>query len=279
MKRLSMLLLMLFLLVFGLQGPAQAAVPTTQLTWYGQSAFKLVTPMGHVLFIDPWILNPVNQQGKDDLAKIDRADLILVSHGHFDHVGQAVEIAKKTKARLVATLDLGGAIARYGGYPKDQMGFDTLGNFGGVLELLDGEVKIAFVPAIHSSTVNGKELGVNEDDESHFAGAPGGFVITIKGGPTIYHTGDTDLFTDMSLIAKYGKIDWMLACIGDHFTMGPALAAEAVSLVKPVKVVPMHYGTFLPVMTGTPDKFARALEAKGLGQKFMPMTVGKPVTF
>jgi len=276
--RLLTTLLTLLLLMFGLQGTAFAAVPPTELTWYGQSAFKLVTPAGHVLFIDPWIVNPLNKNGKDDLAKIDRADLILISHGHFDHVGQAMEIANKTKARLVATLDLGGAIAKYGGYPKDQMSFETLGNFGGVLNFFD-EVRIAFVPALHSSTVNGKELGVNDDDESHFAGAPGGFVIMVKGGPTIYHTGDTDLFADMINIAKYGKIDLMLACIGDHFTMGPERAALAVGLVNPGKVVPMHYGTVLPMMTGTPDKFARVLDAKGLSQKFMPMTVGKPITF
>lgn len=276
--RLFMTLLMSLLLAFSFPSNAFAAKPT-QLTWYGQSAFKLVTPAGHVLFIDPWIVNPVNKNGKDDLTKIDRAELILVTHGHFDHVGQAVQIAKKTKARLVATYDLGGAIAKYGGYPKDQMGFDTLGNFGGVLEFFDGEVRIAFVPAVHSSTVNGKDLGVNDDDESHFAGTAGGFVIKVKGGPTIYHTGDTDLFADMSNIAKYGKIDVMLACIGDHFTMGPERAALAVELVKPMKIVPMHYGTFLPAMTGTPDKFASALQTKGLGQKFLPMTVGKPLTF
>lgn len=274
MKRLLTMLLMSLLLAFSFLGTAQAAAPT-QLTWYGQSAFKLVTPTGHVLFIDPWIVNPFNKNGKDDLAKIDKADLILISHGHFDHVGQAVEIANKTKARLVATYDLGGAIAHYGGYPKELMGFDTLGNFGGVLEFFNGEVRIAFVPAIHSSSVNGKDLGANNDDESHFAGAPGGFVIMLKGGPTIYHTGDTDLFTDMSNITKYGKIDVMLACIGDHFTMGPERAADAVGLIKPAKVVPMHYGTFVPIMTGTPDKFATALRARGLGQKFMPMTVGK----
>ena len=267
---------MSLLLAFSLIGPAQAVEPT-QLTWYGQSAFKLVTPAGHVLFIDPWIVNPVNKNGAEDVAKIERADLILVSHGHFDHVGQAAEIAKKTKARLVATLDLGGAIAKYGGYPKTQMGFDSLGNFGGVLEFFDGEVKIAFVPAVHSSTVNGKELGLNNDDESHFAGAPGGFVILVKGGPTIYHTGDTDVFSDMSQVVKYGRIDVMLACIGDHFTMGPERAVDAVNLVKPTKVVPMHYGTFLPIMTGTPDKFANALKVQGLERKFMPMTVGKSV--
>ncbi|MBV8886225.1 MAG: metal-dependent hydrolase [Chroococcidiopsidaceae cyanobacterium CP_BM_RX_35] len=276
--RLLMMLTVLLLFIFSLQGSASAAIKATQLTWYGHSAFKLITPAGHIVLIDPWIANPVNKNGAEDVAKISKADLILVSHGHFDHVGQASEIAKKTRARLVATYDLGRALANHGGYPKEQMGFDTLGNFGGLLSFFNGDVRIAFVPAVHSSTVNSKELGLNDDDASHFAGAPGGFVILVNGGPTIYHTGDTDLFADMSNIAKYGRINIMLSCIGDHFTMGPERAALAVELVKPTKAVPMHYGTF-PVMTGTPDEFAAALEAKGLGQTFMPMTVGKTVTF
>ncbi|MBV9385597.1 MAG: metal-dependent hydrolase [Chroococcidiopsidaceae cyanobacterium CP_BM_ER_R8_30] len=276
--RLLMMLTVLLLFIFSLQGSALAAVKATQLTWYGQSAFKLVTPAGHVVLIDPWITNPINKNGTEDVSKINKVDLILVSHGHFDHVGQASEIANKTKARLVATYDLGGALAKYGGYPKDQMGFDTLGNFGGLLSFFNGDVRIAFIPAVHSSTVNSKELGLNDDDANHFAGAPGGFVILVKGGPNIYHTGDTDLFADMSNIAQYGRINIMLTCIGDHFTMGPERAALAVELVKPTKAVPMHYGSF-PVMTGTPDKFAAALESRGLGQTFMPMTVGKTVTF
>lgn len=274
----SLLLTTILLLLLCLEFPNTAiAVEPTQLTWYGQSAFQLVTPAGHVLLIDPWIDNPVNKNGKEDVSKISEADLILISHGHFDHVGQAAEIANKTKARLVATYDLGGAIAKYGGYPADQMGFDTLGNFGGVLSFFDNEVKIAFVPAIHSSTVNSKDLGLNQTDESHFAGTPSGFVIMVKDGPTIYHTGDTDLFSDMRQVTNYSKIDLMLTCIGDHFTMGPERAAVAVQLVNPVKAIPMHYGTFMPMMTGTPEKFTAALKAKGLENKFMQMTVGKPV--
>ena len=253
------------------QSPSKTAAGNTQLTWYGQAAFKLVTPAGHILLIDPWILNPANQHGKEDLAAIDKADLILISHGHFDHVGDAVEIAQRTKARLVTNFDLGDALARYGGYPKEQMGFDSLGNFGGVMEFFDGEVKVALVPAVHSSSVKGA------GEELHFGGAPGGFVIMIKNGPAIYHTGDTDLFSDMALVKKYGRIDVMLACIGDHFTMGPERAAAAVALVNPVKVVPMHYGTFVPLMTGTPEKFSAALNRLGLGKKFMLMSVGQPV--
>jgi L-ascorbate metabolism protein UlaG (beta-lactamase superfamily) len=250
------------------------ATEKTQLTWYGQSAFKIVTPNGHVLFIDPWLENPMNKNGKADLAAIDKADLILVSHGHFDHVGEAVEIAKKTKARLVATFDLGSNLATYGGFPKDQMGYDTLGNFGGTLSFFDDEVEITFVPAVHSSSVNRKDLGFGgQDEENHWAGAPSGFVIKIKSGPTIYHTGDTDLFGDMALVRMYGDIDLMLVCIGDHFTMGPKGAAEAVKLVMPKRVVPMHYGTFLPMMTGTPEQFKIDLKALGLDDRFGPMVV------
>jgi L-ascorbate metabolism protein UlaG (beta-lactamase superfamily) len=254
--------------------PAHAA-GQTQLTWYGQSAFKIVTPNGHVLFVDPWLVNPVNKNGKEDLAAIDKADLILVSHGHFDHIGNAVEIAKKTRARLVATYDLGVNLATYGGFPRDLMGYDTLGNFGGTLSFFNGEVSITFVPAQHSSSINRKDLGLGSDDENHWAGAASGFLIKIQHGPTIYHTGDTDLFGDMAQLRKYGEVDVMLTCIGDHFTMGPKGAAEAVKLVSPKRVVPMHYGTFLPMMTGTPAQFEAELKELNLNEKLAPMIVGR----
>jgi len=255
------------------------AADKTLVTWYGQSAFKIVTPKGHTLFVDPWLENPMNKNGKRDLDSINKADLILVSHGHFDHVGEAAEIAKKTKARLVATFDLGANLATYGGFPKDQMGYDSLGNFGGTLSFFDGEVRITFIPAVHSSSVNRKDLGLGDDDENHWAGAPSGFLIRIKSGPSIYHTGDTDLFGDMALLRKYGNIDLMLVCIGDHFTMGPKGAAEAVKLVSPKKVVPMHYGTFLPMMTGTPEQFRVELKSLGLANRLAPMVVGKTERF
>ncbi len=254
--------------MIGLNTLSSIAQPTTntQLQWYGQSAFKLTTPSGKVLLIDPWIENPLNPNGKADVAKLSKVDLILVTHGHFDHVGNAVEIAKKTQAKLVSTSDLGQAMVQYSGYPKALVGFATQGNFGGEITLLNGEVKIAYIPAIHSSSV------ASDGSPAAFAGNPGGFLISVKNGPVIYHTGDTDLFSDMKLIPQFRKVTLMLACIGDQFTMGPQRAAEAVKLVNPTTVVPMHYGVFnLP---GTPAAFAQALKQQGVKSQLKVMKVG-----
>ncbi len=238
----------------------------TTLTWYGHAAFKITTPNGKTLLIDPWITNPSNPNGKADLDNIKQADLILISHGHFDHVGNSVEIAKKTGAKLVATYDLGSELTTYGGYPPKQAGMDTMGNFGGTLTLLNGEVKVTFVPAVHSSTVMPPEGSADKD--IHDGGAPGGFVIQVKNGPTFYHTGDTDVFQDMALIRKFNHIDVMMACIGGHFTMDPKRAALAVDMVKPKEVIPMHYGTF-PILDGTPSELRQDMDK--LGDKKIPV--------
>ncbi len=262
-----------FVVLLALFLPATGFAARTELTWYGHSAFKVKTPEGKVLLIDPWITNPANKSGKEDLEKIGKVDLILISHGHFDHVGNAVEIAKKTGAKLVTTYDLGMSLVKYADFPKDQAGFDTLGNFGGEISVLNGEVRIAFIPAVHSSSVTPPE-----GKEIHMGGNPGGFLIMIKNGPAIYHTGDTDLFSDMSLIPRFHKVDVMLACIGDHFTMGPERAAMAVKLVRPTWVIPMHYGTF-PVLTGTPAEFSLALRNERAKAKLRVMKVGETIEF
>jgi L-ascorbate metabolism protein UlaG (beta-lactamase superfamily) len=244
----------------------------TQLTWFGHAAFKISTPTGKVLLIDPWLTNPVFPRGKEELAALDHADLILLTHGHSDHVGDTVEIGKRTGAKLVANFDLSAAMVSVLGYPEAQAGNDTTGHIGGELSLLDGELKVRFAPAWHGSSMQ-KE----ENASPVYAGTPTGVIIAPRDGPIIYHTGDTDLFSDMALVSRFNKIDIMLVCMGDHFTMGPARAAEAVKLVKPRMVIPMHYGTF-QVLTGTPEGFDRELKKRNAKVELRVMNTGETIT-
>ena len=244
----------------------------TQLTWYGHAAFKIKTATGKILLIDPWVTNPAFASGKDELTRLDRVDLIFLTHGHSDHVGNAVEIGKRTGATLVSNFDLSAAMISALGYPEAQTSNETTGHLGGELSLLDGEARVQFVPAWHGSSVQR-----DEDATPVYAGSPTGLIITLRDSPTIYHTGDTDLFSDMALVKRFHKIDIMLVCIGDHFTMGPARAAEAVKLVDPRIVIPMHYGTF-PVLTGTPGAFNHELKQRNLKAELRVMNIGETIT-
>src|SRR5947208_12001653 len=243
----------------------------TQLTWYGHAAFKIKTATDRILLIDPWVTNPAFARGKDELASLDRVDLIFLTHGHSDHVGNAVEIGKRTGATLVSNFDLNAAMISVLGYPEAQAGNETTGHLGGELSLLDGAVTVRFVPAWHGSSIQ-KE----ENAHTVYAGNPTGLLIALRDGPTIYHTGDTDLFSDMALVSRFNDIDIMLVCIGDHFTMGPARAAEAVKLVAPRMVIPMHYGTF-PVLTGTPEAFDRELKKRRSTATLRVMKIGETI--
>jgi L-ascorbate metabolism protein UlaG (beta-lactamase superfamily) len=243
----------------------------TQVTWYGHAAFKIKTATGKILLIDPWVTNPAFARGKDELASLDHVDLIFLTHGHSDHVGNAVEIGKRTGATLVSNFDLSAAMISVLGYPEAQTSNETTGHLGGELSLLDGEVTVTFVPAWHGSSVQR-----DEDATPVYAGSPTGLIVALRNGPTIYHTGDTDLFSDMALVKRFHEIDVMLVCIGDHFTMGPARAAEAVKLVSPKTAIPMHYGTF-PVLTGTPEMFDWELKQRDVKANLHVMKIGETI--
>ncbi len=265
--------LILLLTFSGVAWPAD----TTTLTWYGHAAFEIVTPNGKVLMIDPWLKNPMNpnaKDGKDPIAAVTKVDYILITHGHFDHVGDAVEIAKKTGARLVTNFELGTNMAKLLGYPKQQMGFDTLMNIGGAIAIADGEVGVEMVPAIHSSGMGNPMAGEKEPDMV-YGGNPAGFVIKIKNGPTIYDTGDTAYFSDMKLIGEQ-EPDVALINIGGHFGMEPPMAARAAKAVHAKLVIPQHYATF-PVLTQDASGFVKILDKMHIRSKVM--TPGESLVF
>ena len=243
----------------------------TQLTWYGHSAFKLVTPKGKVVFIDPWLRNPILKDGEKILKKVDRADVICLTHGHFDHVGDTVEIAKKTKAKLCCTFDCAVAVRNALSFPGDEDDSGYVSHIGGTVRMFDGEMAARFVPAWHGSAVM-----PGNDKPPVYGGTPTGVVLSIKGGPTIYHTGDTDLFSDMALVPLEQRIDYMLVCMGDFYTMGPMRAARAVELVKPRVAIPIHYGTF-PALTGTPEAFEKELKERGLKTELRVISAGETI--
>ncbi len=245
-------------------GAAQAAEGKgakgkTEVTWYGHAAFVVKTPGGTVLAIDPFFANG-KSPAKDLAQTIEKVDYVLVTHGHFDHVGDAVALGKRTGAKLITNFDLGKALVG-AGYPEAQAGFETLGNVGGAIQA--GDATVIMVPAIHSS-------GFTDDKGEHGGGSPMGFVIQVKGGPVLYHTGDTDVTMDMKQIPeRYGRVDVLLACIGGHFTMDPKGAALAASYVKARTVVPMHYQTF-PVIPGSPEELRAALKGGAKVQVLEP---------
>lgn len=256
----------------------QAHAQETKVRWFGHAAFSITTPRGAVLLIDPWLSNPSNpetQEGKDPLVSVSRVDYILVTHGHRDHVGDAVEIAKKTGAALVCNPELAGNLVKLAGFPGKQAETDAIMGIGGEIHIADGEVTIAMTPAIHSSSVFNPKAGPTEAERA-YGGNPAGFVIMIKDGPTIYHSGDTAYFKDMETIGEQYQIDLALLNIGGHFGMEPRMAARAAQSVRARLAVPQHYATF-PSIAQNADEFAA--ELKRLKIPFYEMKPGETLTF
>jgi L-ascorbate metabolism protein UlaG (beta-lactamase superfamily) len=245
----------------------------TQIRWFGHAAFQVTTPSGKILLIDPWITNPSNPSGKEMLAQIEKADFILITHGHSDHVGDAVAIAKKTGAQLVSSVELSTNMVRLLGFPEKQASIMTAGNPGGELKLADGDVTVAFTPAVHSSGLDSNE---NPPKPVAYGGNPVGFVLMIKNGPVIYHTGDTAYFKDMEVIGTTYHPDLALINIGGHFGMEAPMAAKAAIAVQAKRVVPMHYKTF-PILTQDAAPFFKAVSAKKIAHT--EMKVGETLRF
>jgi len=232
--------------------PLAAAV---DLHWYGQSAFKITTPGGKVIVIDPFISNnPKTPEEQKDLAKIGKIDLILLTHGHGDHVGDTVELAEMSGAKVAINADMGRTFATLGWLDMKQM---IRFNKSGPIQPLGDGITITMVRAEHSSEVSRTDEAGKET--MHPGGEPCGYIIELEDGYTIYHAGDTGVFGDMAFIGSYYKPDLALLPIGGHFTMDPVHAAYAVrELLKVPTVMPMHYGTF-GVLKGTPEELIEAL--------------------
>jgi len=260
------------LLLIGLV--SQAAAQETKLKWFGHAAFSITTPKGKVLLIDPWIRNPSNPEageGKDPFAPISRVDYILLTHGHRDHVGDAVEIARKTGAALIANPELAFNLVKLTDFPAKQAS-DYIMQMGNEIQIADGEVTVAMTPAVHSSSVFNSKAGPNEPERA-YGGSPAGFVIIIKNGPTIYHSGDTAYFKDMETIGESYSIDAALINISQ---MGVKLSARAAKSIHGKVTIPMHFGTF-PGLLQNADGFAAEIKKLKLG--FYEMKPGDTISF
>ena len=231
------------------------AQSSIQVQWFGQSAFKITTMNGHVIIIDPWILkNPKTPTELKNLDALGKVDVVLVTHAHWDHTADAVEIAIKNQAPLYGPGDFSQTLMNLGSLPPKQL---PRMNKGGTVSPWPG-VKITAVHAEHSSTYVWNNPATNKD-ESLPGGEPLGFVIELENGFKFYHAGDTDVFGDMALIQKRYHPDVAMVPIGGNFTMDPQGAAYAINeLLKPKWVIPMHFQTN-PYNTGSPEEFAKAL--------------------
>jgi L-ascorbate metabolism protein UlaG (beta-lactamase superfamily) len=229
-----------------------------EVLWLGHSAFRFTSTKGKVIVIDPFLTkNPKTPAKYKDLKNLGKVDLILVTHGHQDHVGNAVELAKITGATVLSNTEVVGNMVALGVVD----GAKTIAmNKGGTVTPLGPGIKIHMVPAEHSGGVDLQAVKPGFTGERFIGGGTAnGYVVEFESGFKIYHSGDTDVFGDMALINKFFKPDLALVCIGGHFTMDPERAAYAVrELIQPKQVIPTHYGT-VPVLNRTPAEFKAAL--------------------
>ncbi|MCG3130353.1 MAG: hypothetical protein FLDDKLPJ_01110 [Phycisphaerae bacterium] len=215
---------------------------SANLTWLGHSAVRLTLPDGRVVLIDPWLSgNPSCPVREKQQA---RCDLLILTHGHADHVGDAEALIRKFDPPVVANYDLCCALQRAIGVGRYQ-GMNT----GGTQRVAG--VTVRMTRAYHSSALDAPQGPM-------YAGMPNGVIVEAPGAASVYHAGDTDVFSDMALIARMWSPKVACLPIGDLFTMGAQGAALAAEMLQPAAILPIHYRTF-PVLAGSAEEFRRAL--------------------
>jgi L-ascorbate metabolism protein UlaG (beta-lactamase superfamily) len=250
-----------------------ASVARTEIVWLGQSAFEITTPGGKVIVTDPWLrTNPLTPANYKQLDAFGRIDVLLVSHGHFDHVADAPALAQQYNVPIRAPGDLNQTLTTLGVLPAILL---PRMNKGGTIEPVPG-IKVTAVHAEHSSVYVWRNPA-SDKDETHPGGEPVGWLIELENGFRIYHAGDTAAFGDMRLIGERFKPDLALVPIGGNFTMDPAEAAWAVKeLLRPKAVIPMHYGAN-PLARGTAQQFVDAMGPSQIG--VIVAVPGQPIPF
>jgi len=225
------------------------------ITWLGHGSFQLGLDSGEIIVIDPWMEGPTYPKEHT----FERIDAILVTHGHFDHLPDAVPLAKKFSPTVVSNFEI--AVWLDGKGVENTSGM----NKGGTQRV--GPLSVTLTHAFHSS-------GILDDGQMIYGGEAGGFVIGLPDGRKIYFAGDTDVFSEMEIIAGLHQPELAFLPIGDLYTMSPREAAVACRMLKPKKVIPMHFGTF-PPLTGTPEELARLI--RDLDTEVWPLEIGQTV--
>jgi L-ascorbate metabolism protein UlaG (beta-lactamase superfamily) len=230
-------------------------------TWLGHATFLLHTPEGKTILVDPWLAG--NPKCPKEFHQT-RSDLILITHGHGDHTGDAVEAASRCSGRVVAIVELA---AHLSGLGIDESKLVAM-NKGGTVALEEAGIRVTMTDARHTSSAP------DAQGRMVYTGEPAGYVVRFSSGTTLYIAGDTCLFGDMDWIRTLYAPDVAILPIGDFYTMDPRAASHACQLLGVKEVIPCHYGTF-PALCGTPEQLRAEVQQRGLAVKITELPVGR----